>query len=98
LPLYDTVGDNLYRKGYLASRWDKNLICVEKEDGNYYLVNPRLNTCTCEAGRRGNDCKHRRGLADLVFLSVQFWFSCGEGIAAKHLNDWWFDFTTEVRN
>lgn len=97
LPLnLQNVGDSLFSQGYLISVRNSLTLWIEKEDGETYILNPRMDSCTCPAGQRGIECKHKRGTMDLVFLSADFWFSIGEGVAAKDLIDWWGDYTSEV--
>ena len=92
LPLRDTVGDDLYRKGYLISVRNSQTLWIEKADLTAYVLNPRMDSCTCPAGSRGVECKHKRGLMELLFLSADYWHSIGEHQAGHDLVQWWSDY------
>jgi len=86
------VNDSLYLAGYRAFSVDGSLI-VRKPNGTRYLVNPLVGTCTCPA--RG-ECKHKRQLTSLVFLSMSELSYKGKFDAYDELSNYWFGYCCEL--
>ena len=85
--------DNLFIEGYRA--WAKNPceIGIHNPDGTRYAVNPYQNSCTCPAGQKGLNCKHRKQLVSLVHLTMAEFEFRSDFRQWGNLRDTWGDFT-----
>lgn len=91
--LTGSVGDILFGQGYRVSYRSARTVWVRRPDSHRYIVNPYEQTCDCPAGQTGRNCKHRKGLTNLVFLSAGALLTLGSEEAASRLFDMWGDYT-----